>query len=248
MPYFSEVERERGQQLLRLIHRCDQAAALQLLSSGLAIDVHQTSSEAEHGVSGLTPLILAARKGFGQIVLPLLRAGSPSDAHDFQGLTALMTATVYAHPAGLHTLMHWRGTDAATLESRCFELQTAIIKLIDRVPRPGIRHASCALLLLHSIPSEADRLWSFFSPQLKEQAHQLQEMLNSVKYVVRAQSFRRFFNWQEFAGLQLEPGSIECATGAVLGSQGIVVGTGVKMRLAMHASLFRMLVIRQCMI
>jgi hypothetical protein len=250
MPYFSEDERERGQRLLRLIRLGDQGAALELLSSGTIIDLHQLSSQEEHGVSGLTPLMLAARLGFAQIILPLLNAGARADAVDFQGRTALMTAAICAHAAAVHILMHRRATSAASPRASpwlCFiEFENAIAKIIEHVPNPSIQHASCALLLLYSVRSEAARLWSFFPAQLKQQTLHLQHMLNFVKCVARTQPFERLFHWEGFTGLQIT--STQRATSAVLGSGGIVLGTGNHIPVLMHANLLRKLIAKHVMI
>jgi hypothetical protein len=251
MPYFSEAERERGQQLLMLIHRGDLAPAIQLLSSGMTIDFHQVTSEYEHGVPGLTSLMLAAGHGFGQVILPLLRAGARPEAVDFKCRTALMMAAINAHPASVHILMQWRSADAVSPRAmhwleffRKVEVETAIAKLIEHVPNPSIQHASCALLLLHSVPSDALRLWSLFPALLKEQTHHLQEMLNSVKYIARTHACKRFFDWRKFAGLQLQTDSITRSIRAALGRQRIVLGASAKMHLLMHASLLQTLIIR----
>jgi hypothetical protein len=106
------------------------------------------------------------------------------------------------------------------------------------------RHASCALLLLHSIPNEAENLWSFFPAKLQAQTRQLQELLMNIKYVARSQTFARFFRWQEVSGLSIQLASVACVVGAVVGSGGVDLGIGAKMKLVMQTSLLRALVFR----
>lgn len=244
IPYFSEVERARGQQLLRFISAQDQGSALQLLSSGATIDVEQISSDEEHAEAGRNSLMLAARYGFGQIIIPLLRAGAQTVAFDFHGSTALMIAAVNAHPFCVHTLMHWHAAGVSPADRRS-EFVNAIAKLIDLVPLPSILHASCALLLLHSVHEEAERLWPFFPAKLKEQTCQLQQVLMCMKYAVRSQSFNRFFKWQQFSALHLQSLPVAGALSLVLGARGIQLGNGGKLRLMMLASLLRKATIRQ---
>jgi|LauGreDrversion4_2_1035121.scaffolds.fasta_scaffold404839_1 hypothetical protein len=188
MPYFNETERANGRVLLRSIAQGHEAWALNILKSGLPINLEQTVDDSDAaawmGCHGCTPLMLAARCGSTRIVLELLRAGACVTSVDFNGFSALMFAALNAHPMTVRALLDETTADA-TPAMRRLEFICAIGKLM-QVQQPSMRHASCALMILHCVSGDADTLLPFFPVQSQDIMRGLHQLVVSYKDFVRA--------------------------------------------------------------